>query len=125
MVERVVLKVNVPEIWAKERVKDATAKPAASAIPMAGGVCPDQGTKEPHTMKMRKKEAKHSATIARQKSRLRISACIGTRSGRPPFALFCSVRMVSKRSISVVKRLSTPAFVNGVTTLNVVVILEN
>lgn len=46
---------------------------------MAGGVCPDQGMNEPQTMKTRKKEARHSTTMERQKSSDRISACIGTR----------------------------------------------
>lgn len=70
---------KIPEMWEKVRVSEAIANPAAKAIPMAGGVWPDQGTKEPHTIKMRKKEARHSATMDRQKSRDRISACIGTR----------------------------------------------
>ena len=107
---------DVPETCAKHKVNEATANPAARAMPIDGGVCPDQGMNAPHMMNIRKKEAKHSATMARQKSSDRISACIGTR-----IIFGCCNRIVSKRSNKVCKRLSTLAVVKGADTLTVVI----
>jgi len=105
---------------AKVRVSEATANPAARAIPMEGGVCPDQGINDPQMMKVRKKDARHSATMERQKSSDRISACMGTR------ILFgWSIRNVSKRSSNVDSRVSTLALVSGETTLIVVIFTTN
>lgn len=99
-------------MFAKVRVSDATAKPTARAMPTAGGVCPDHGTNDPQTMKMRKNEERHSATMERQKSSDRISACIGTRIRLLVSA--SSARMLSKRSSSVVISASRPAVDRGV-----------
>lgn len=109
-----------PDIWAKDRVRAAMEKPEARAMLMAGGVCPDQGINDPQIMKTRKKDARHSATIERQKSSDRISACIGTRI----LLLFpaCSNLTVSNRSSNVVIMFSRPALVNGVVATLIVVI---
>ena len=92
------------------------ANPAARAMPMDGGVCPDHGMNAPQMMKTRKKVARHSATIERQKSSDRISACIGTR-----IAFGWSSRIVSKRSNNFFNRLSMLAVVSGTETLIVVI----
>ena len=109
-----------PDIWAKDRVRAAMEKPEARAMLMAGGVCPDHGINDPQMMKTRKKDERHSATIERQKSSDRISACIGTRI----LLLFpaCSNLTVSKRSSNVVSMFSRPALVNGVVATLIVVI---
>lgn len=111
-----------PDIWAKARVKDATENPEANAMLMAGGVCPDQGINEPQIMKIKKNEARHSATIERQKSKDRISACIGTRILPPLLFPACSNLTVSKRSSNVVIKFSRPALVSGVVATLMVVI---
>ena len=108
--------INGPETWEKHKVRDAMAKPAAKAMANGGGVCPAQGMAAPQMMKIRKKVAKHSATMERQKSRDRISACIGTR-----IAFGWSIRSVSKRSSNVCSKPSTLAVVNGADTLMVVI----
>ena len=110
----------LPEIWAKARVSEATEKPEARAMLMAGGVCPDHGMNEPQIMKIRKKDARHSATIERQKSRDRISACIGTRIRPLPTFPACSNRTVSNLSNNVVIKFSRPALVSGVVTTLIV-----
>ena len=105
---------------AKVNVRAATANPTARAMPMEGGVWPDHGMNDPQTMKMRKKDARHSATMDRQKSNDRISACKGTR------ILFgWSICNVSKRSSNVDSRVSTLALVRGDTTLMVVIFFKN
>ena len=114
----------LPDIWANESVRAATEKPEANAMLMAGGVCPDQGMNEPQMMKTRKNEAKHSATMERQKSNDRISACIGTRI-LLPFPACCSKQAVSKRSNNVVIKFSRPALVNGVVATLIVVIFPS
>lgn len=106
-------------------MRAATAKPEANAMLMAGGVCPDQGMNEPQTMKTRKKEARHSATMERQKSSDRISACIGTRILLPFPASCCSKQAVSKRSSNVVIRFSRPALVSGVVATLIVAIVSH
>lgn len=102
----------------------ATEKPEAKAMLMAGGVCPDHGMNEPQMMKTRKKEARHSATMERQKSSDRISACIGTRI-LLPFPASSSKRAVSKRSSNVVIKFSRPALVNGVVATLVIFRLDS
>ena len=101
-------------------MRAATENPEAKAMLMGGGVWPDQGMNEPQMMKTRKKEARHSATMERQKSNDRISACIGTRILLPFPA--CSMQAVSKRSSNVAIKFSRPALVSGVVATLIVVI---
>ena len=106
-------------MWANVSVSEATANPAARAMPMEGGVWPDQGMNDPQMMNVRKKDARHSATMDRQKSSDRISACTGTR------ILFgCSICSVSKRSSNVDSSVSTLALVSGDTALIVAILIN-